>query len=140
MLSAVIRIRAYAYWFLAAAVIDVGQFALAANQTDTFTPVVLNGGLPYRIALEPYDFGAAELPTLHSFAAGHYDGKWVLIAGKTNGLHGFEATGPNGFTPETQNREVWVVDPVARESWHRSLEGASGGLTTAEEVFYVTAT
>jgi hypothetical protein len=27
---------------------------------------------------------------------------------------------------------VWVIDPVAKQSWHRSLVGAGGGLTTAE--------
>ena len=91
---------------------------------------MLNGSLPYKVSLQPYDFGAAELPTLHSYAAGHHDGKWVLISGKTNGLHGFETTGPNGFLPESQNREVWVIDPVNKQSWHRSLEGAAGGLTT----------
>jgi hypothetical protein len=116
------------------AAIGVGLWVSAsvANQTDTFTPIQLNGGLPYRISLLPYDFGAAELPTLHSFAAGHHDGKWVLVAGRSNGLHGFETAGPNGFEPEFQNREVWVIDPVNKQSWHRSLEGAAGGLTTAE--------
>jgi hypothetical protein len=106
--------------------------AALANQTDTLTPVVLNGGLPYKISLQPYDFGSADLPTLHSFAAGHHDGKWVLIAGKTNGLHGFDTGGPNGFLPEFQNRDVWVIDPVTKQTWHRSLEGAAGGLTTIE--------
>jgi hypothetical protein len=113
-------------------VIACHSITFAAHQTDTFTPVILNGSLPYQISLQRYDFGAADLPTLHSYAAGHHDGKWVLLAGKTNGLHGFETTGPNGFTPETQNREVWVIDPINRQSWHRSLEGAGGGLTTAE--------
>jgi hypothetical protein len=106
--------------------------ALAANQTDTLTPIVLNGSLPYRISLQPYDFGAEPLPTLHSYAAGHHDGKWVLLSGKSNGLHGFETAGPNGFEPEFQNREVWVIDPVNKQSWHRSLEGTAGGLTTIE--------
>jgi hypothetical protein len=103
-----------------------------ANQTDTFTPIQLNGGLPYRISLQRYDFGAADLPTLHSFATGHHDGKWVLMAGKSNGLHGFETAGANGFEPEFQNREVWVIDPVSKQSWHRSLEGAAGGFTDVE--------
>ena len=106
--------------------------ASVANQTDTLTPIQLNGSLPYHISLEPYEFGAAELPTLHSFAAGHHDGKWVLVAGKSNGLHGFETTGPNGFEPEFQNREVWVIDAVNKQSWQRSLEGVAGGLTTIE--------
>jgi hypothetical protein len=119
-------------WIAISVAVACPGAALAANQTDDVTPVMLNGGLPYRITLRPYDFGAAILPTLHSFAAGVHGDKWVLIAGKTNGIHGFQTTGANGFTPETQNREVWVIDPVNKQSWHRSLEGAAGGLTTAE--------
>jgi hypothetical protein len=119
-------------WFAFWPLITFQSIAFAAHQTDTTTSIILNGSLPYRISLEPYDFAAADLPTLHSYAAAHYDGKWVLIAGKTNGLHGFDTTGPNGFLPETQNRDVWVVDTVNKQSWHRSLEGAAGGLTTAE--------
>jgi hypothetical protein len=123
--------RRFAIGLTCIALLHGAGLARAAHQTDTVTPVTI-GGLPYNISLESYDFGAADLPTLHSYAAGHYDGKWVLIAGKTNGIHGFDTAGPNGFTPETQNREVWVVDPVAKQSWHRSLEDAGGGLTTTE--------
>lgn len=120
-------------WLLAAfAALAIHATSDAANQTDTFTPIQLNSPLPYSITLQEYSFGAAELPTLHSYAAGRYDGKWVVLAGKTNGIHGFAAAGPNGFTPETQNREVWVIDPISKQSWHRSLEGATGGLTITE--------
>lgn len=101
----------------------------AANQTADFSPVTADGSFPYRITLQEYDFGAAELPTLHSFAAGHHDGKWVVIAGRTNGLHGFESDPFGNFPPEFQNREVWVIDPVNKLSWSRDLTGASGGLS-----------
>jgi hypothetical protein len=106
--------------------------APAANQTDMLTPILMGSQLPYAIALQPYDFGAAELPTLHSYAAARYDNKWVLISGRTNGLHAFGTVGSANFPPEYQNREIWVVDLGAKQSWHRSLEGAAGGLTTAE--------
>jgi hypothetical protein len=105
---------------------------LAANQTETLTPIHLDSQLPYRIKVKPYNFGATALPTLHSFAAGHFEGKWVLLAGRTNGLHAFESAGALNFPPEFQNREVWVIDPVSRQSWRRSLEGSPGGLTAAE--------
>lgn len=122
-----------AAWLVATVVaLATGATGFAANQTDTITPILVNGPLPYNITLQEYSFGAAELPTLHSYAAGHFDGKWILLAGKTNGIHGFAAVGPNGFTPETQNRDVWVIDPINKQSWHRSLESAAGGLTTAE--------
>lgn len=106
--------------------------ARAAHQTAETSPVELNGSLPYKITLTPYDFGAAPLPTLHSYAAGTYDGKWVLLAGRTNGLHGFSTVSAQNFPPQFQNREVWVIDPVAKTSWRRSLEDASAGLTADE--------
>ena len=92
----------------------------------------LNSALPYRVSLQPYDFGPAALPTLHSFAAAENDGEWVLIAGRTNGLHGFSQVAAGNFPPQFQNREVWVIDPVTRESWSRSLEEVSAGVTNAE--------
>ncbi len=120
--------RAFALLLL----LSIVRISPAAHQTGTFSPVSLNSPLPYRIALEPYDFGAAPLPTLHSYAAGQYDGKWVLISGRTNGLHGFESVAANNFPAASQNREVWVIDPVARQSWSRSLADASSGLTDAQ--------
>jgi hypothetical protein len=55
----------------------------------------------------------------------------VLLAGRTNGLHGFLGGSQAGenFPPEFQNREIWVIDPVAKQSWHRSLEVEPGTLS-----------
>lgn len=99
------------------------------NQTATLSPVVVGGTLPYRVELEPYEFPAVEFPTLHSFARGTVDGRWVLLAGRTNGLHSLTSGGFNSFPPAFQNREVWVIDPTTRQTWHRSLEEAGSGLT-----------
>jgi hypothetical protein len=104
----------------------------AAHQTPDFSPVLNDGTLPYRITLEEYDFGQAELPTLHSFVAGHYDGKWVVLAGRTNGLHGFDSNPFENFPPAFQNQQVWVIDPVNKMSWSRDLTGPSGGLTDSQ--------
>jgi len=105
----------------------------AANQTATLSPVEINPNLPYRIEVRPVSFGAAELPTLHSYAVGNYDGKWLLISGRTNGLHGFDAISPGqNFPPQFQNRDVWVIDIANKQSWHRSLNDAASGLTAAQ--------
>ncbi len=115
---------------LAALCVCGGHVASAQHQTTELTPINLAGALPYRIELRPYDFGAAELPTLHSFAAAQHDGKWVLIAGRTNGLHAFDRFSPeNNFPPQSQNRDVWVIDPVAKQTWRRSLDDPAAGLT-----------
>jgi hypothetical protein len=99
--------------------------ALADNQTATVDPIEIGGALPYQVSLSTYDFGAADLPTLQSFAAGTYDGKWVMLAGRTNGLHGFTNVGSGNFPAANQNHDVWVVDPVTKQSWSRSLDSDS---------------
>ncbi len=106
--------------------------ANSAHQTETVSPIVVDGDLPYTVELVELDFTGVALPTLHSFAAATHNGNWVLIGGRTNGLHGFNAGGFGNFPPAAQNRDVWVVDPVTRQSWSRELEESSSGLTTAQ--------
>jgi hypothetical protein len=115
---------------LATAVLLLLSHCRAANQTATLTPILSGHALPFRVSVQPYDFGAAELPTLQSFAVGAHDGKWVLLSGRTNGLHGFNRFDPAAnFPAASQNRDVWVIDPLTKQSWRRSLEDASSGLT-----------
>ncbi len=101
----------------------------AQHQTATTSPVSLNSNLGYTIGLRPVSFGSADLPTLHSYSVGTHDGKWVMMAGRTNGLHGFTGSGQTNFPPASQNRDVWVIDPASGQSWHRSLQDASSGLS-----------
>jgi len=116
------------------AVLIVAAPTQAANQTATVTPVIVDGNLPYSVQLQQYDI-ARELnrPSVHSFIAGEYDGQWVVIGGQSNGLHGFDIDRPS--IPERfQNADVWVIDPVAKTSWSRSLvpSEANSGLTNEQ--------
>src|SRR5437868_4328026 len=111
-------------------VASIAPQAWAANQTSTVSPVQLNPTVPYRIEVRPYSMGSATVPTLHSYAVGEYDGKWLFVTGRTNGLHGFNGTIPDeNFPPASQNGEVWVMDLANRQTWHRPLGDASSGLT-----------
>ncbi|MEX2171619.1 MAG: hypothetical protein WD851_20035 [Pirellulales bacterium] len=103
----------------------------AANQTPDLSAIDLTGNVPYRIQLRQFDFGPEEMPTLQSYAAGVHDGKWVLISGRTNGLHGFTNNSSTNFPAAAQNREVWVIDPVSRQSWSRPLDDPTSGLSEA---------
>ena len=53
-----------------------------------------------------------------------------MIGGRTNGLHDFTNSGLVNFPPSAQNHVIWVVDPITKQSWSRSLDGS--GLSTAE--------
>jgi hypothetical protein len=95
--------------------------------------LVLGGGLDVELSL--VDFGQTALPTLHSVARATYDGQWVMVAGRTNGMHSVNSldfTGLTAFPPSSQNREIWVVDPATKQAWHRSLEDPASGLTQAQ--------
>jgi hypothetical protein len=50
----------------------------------------------------------APLPALHSFAFAQSGDKWLIIGGRTNGLHGLNSSG--GFPSEYKNDAVIVID------------------------------
>ena len=117
---------------LGVAIVAVGSLALAANQTATISPLADAADLPFRVTVRPVDVGSLTLPTLQSYAVAEFDGKWVFFGGRTNGLHGFESAGALNFPVASQNRDVWVVDFAAGQSWHRSLSDAAAGLSAGE--------
>jgi len=61
---------------------------------------------PYTIQIEPVI--APPLPALHSFAFAQSGDKWLIIGGRTNGLHGLNSSG--GFPAEYKNDAVVVID------------------------------
>jgi hypothetical protein len=61
--------------------------ALAQNQTPTVSPILSGSDLPFRVSIERADFS---LPVgLQSYVSAIYQGKWLLLAGRTNGMHDF---------------------------------------------------
>jgi hypothetical protein len=113
------------------AVLATASVSLAQNPTGVYTPVQLNSALPYRVEVRQYSMGQTPLPTLHSYAAGEYQGKHLFVAGRTNGLHGFDCCvfPEDNFPPQRQNRDLWVIDFDNKQSWSRPLDDASSGLT-----------
>lgn len=97
-----------------------GTVARAQNQTSDVT-AIQTSGLDYSIGLQVADMGAADLPTLQSYAVGSYNGEWIFVAGRTNGLHKFTNDGLVNFPPAFQNTDIWVVDPTTQQTWSRSL-------------------
>jgi hypothetical protein len=99
----------------------------AAHQTADFSPVYASDHLPFTIRIEQVNAGPAALPTLHSYIVAVWEGQWLFLGGRTNGLHGM--TGMDGFPPASANTDLWVVDRTGQQSWHRSRHDA--GLTPA---------
>ncbi len=109
-------------------------YSQGANQTATLSPLQPASNLPYRIQLTEVDYSNVNLPTLHSYAAGTFDNKWVFISGRTNGLHGFDSVlaPEENFPIQSQNRDVWVVDLETKQSWSRPLDDPTSGLTESQ--------
>ena len=106
--------------------------ATGADQTATASPLS-TWAENYSISLEPLKGRQARFPTLQSFSAGMTrDGEWVLIGGRTNGLHNFTNKGTANFPPAHQNDRIWVYDPVRERSWSRPL--SKSGLSAAKQL------
>jgi hypothetical protein len=83
-----------------------------------FTSGITQGGSnPFTLELEEVSIAGA--PNIHSFVFAQSNGKWLIIGGRTNGLHGF--TPPTAFPPASQNKNVFVIDPNTNQVWSRSL-------------------
>jgi hypothetical protein len=87
---------------------------LASAQTES---------LPFTVEIVEREHPA--LPALHSFAAGHHDGEWLLVTGRTDGLHGF---GENPFPEEFATTKIWVIDPASGDAWSASIDEFGGSL------------
>lgn len=78
-----------------------------------FTLFILNNSFsqfgtmpPFTVQIEPVI--TTPLPALHSFAFAQSGDKWLVIGGRTNGLHGLNSS--SGFPPEYKNDAVTVID------------------------------
>ncbi len=57
------------------------------------------------------------LPGLHSFAAAQYEGKWLLLGGRKDGLHPKNG----GFQTSAANQSIYVVEPATWQIWQKPL-------------------
>lgn len=105
--------------------------AWADNQTPTVSPVSKDTALlPYTVRLREVKRDTV-LPTLQSYAYGQVDGLWVLVGGRTSGLHKFTNNPIRNFPPRRQNDRIWVIDPATGKRWSRLLSDSS---LTADQV------
>ncbi|HWL67112.1 MAG TPA: hypothetical protein VNS22_01880 [Geminicoccus sp.] len=111
-----------------------GAPALADNQTPTTSPITVGSkDLPFDIILERVDTGG-RLPTLQGYAAGRYGNLWVLVGGRTNGLHNFTNDPLQNFPPRAQSRRIWVIDTTTWRAWSRSLYNSGLGLDQGDQL------
>jgi hypothetical protein len=72
----------------------------------------------FQIDLEPYPIDG--LPGVQSYAQGEYNGDWVIVGGRTDGLHRRQPWAT--FDEAGNNRDILVINPRSRQFWHASLD------------------
>lgn len=70
---------------------------------------------PYYFTLEPVSL-QCRVPALQSFVFASYQGLWFFIGGEKNGFHG-TGNDPKPFNAKFANDSIWMIDPVAQQSW-----------------------
>ena len=75
-------------------------------------------GQSFTLELEEMTFPNA--PGVHSGAFVKFEGKWVMIGGRINGLHGFLS--PLAFPEYGENNRVWVMDYNTLETWSGTVD------------------
>ena len=79
---------------------------------------------PLIVTLEEAD--GWDLPGVQSFVLGDQGQTWVVIGGRTDGLHRRQPWAT--FQPEGNNSQIIVVDSQTKEVWTAGLDDLSPGL------------
>ncbi len=72
----------------------------------------------FTIRLEQMEIN--NMPALQSFAYATWQGKWLMVGGRKDGLHRRQPWAT--FDEEGQNRFIYVVDPQNKKVWKQSIE------------------
>jgi len=91
--------------------------------------------LPFAIELEPVAIRG--LPCLQSYAQARSGSRWLLVCGRTRGLHQFVASGPRGTPPpnafplSSASSRIYVLDTAAKTIASASTESLPGPIADA---------
>jgi hypothetical protein len=76
---------------------------------------------PFSIQIEA--IAGTNLPGVHSFAFAQSGDKWLIIGGRTNGLHGINSN--DGFPAEYKNDKVLVIDTTTWQQYSADINQLS---------------
>jgi len=79
---------------------------------------------PFTIVLEPIEI--SDLGGLQSFAYGQYEGKWLIVGGRLDGLHRRQPWA--AFDVAGNNNQILVVDPINQEKWTAPLTSLASSI------------
>jgi len=102
---------------------------MSNNQTATTSNILPNTKLAFNINIQQSNL---LLPMgIQSFCYGIHGQKWLLLTGRTSGLHGFSSTQPN-FPADEENVTLTVINNKKKYVKTRSLIDPKSGLTQSQ--------
>lgn len=119
---------------LLALCVFITAVAHAQNQTDTVSPIFSDADIPFTLDVRVMQDSTGNdflVPDgIQSYVWANYKDKTLILAGRKNGLHGFNNNdNPSNFPPQEQNRSLFVIDWTERTITSRSLLDPFSGLT-----------
>jgi hypothetical protein len=105
------------------------------HMTTIFRPLIFVAGLlffahtfsqtvPFSISLEALNITG--VGGLQAYAFGKYNGKWLIIGGRLDGLHRRQPFA--AFDVAGHNNQLIVIDPIAQQKWSAPLSSLPIGL------------
>lgn len=79
---------------------------------------------PFNIYIEPMNISG--LSGLQAYAFGQYNGKWLIVGGRLDGLHRRQPFA--AFDIAGNNNQIIVIDPVSQQKWTAPLTSLSVAL------------
>lgn len=77
-------------------------------------------------ALQLNQLEIENLQGLHSYAYAQYDGKWLIVGGRKDGLHARQPF--NAFPVSQNNTDVYVIDIGNNQFWSKSLNSLTDSI------------
>lgn len=78
---------------------------------------VIKAQVNFSLALN--EITSINAPAIHSGAFTVYNGNWIMLGGRENGLHGFQP--PFAFPTSGASTKVYVVNPTTGQQWSSNL-------------------
>lgn len=86
--------------------------------------ITQTAGSPFQLELQSHPING--MPALHSYSFATWQGKWLLMGGRTNGLHSFQP--PFAFPTANQNSRIYVIDPASGQVWSDTVSSLASSV------------
>jgi len=82
--------------------------------------------IPFNFSVDLQQKTITGLPGLHSYAFAQYQGKWLLVGGRLDGIHARQPF--NSFPENSNNSSLYVVDITNQAFWSANLSTLPPGI------------